>query len=155
MWAIGKETKRKIPEKLLSLTYPYWIPETQPQCSKLSKALYLVNAIFQVPAWINSQCLFILGLWWPPELSKVNDSSYRGGCQEKESEEVTAGRMLTRVWRGGSCRGSKLDSLHPPTRWLTTICNSSSRGSVTLFWPPQVPTCMWCNTYMQTKHPNA
>lgn len=40
-----------------------------------------------------------------------------------------------------------------PTRWLTTICNSSSRGLDTLFWPGgSLATQVVHICYMQAKH---
>lgn len=35
-------------------------------------------------------------------------------------------------------QGARQDSGSIPSRWLTTICNSSSRGFDTLFWPAWV-----------------
>ena len=43
-----------------------------------------------------------------------------------------------------SCRGHRFNSQQPYGDWLTTDCNSSSRGSNTLMWPPQPPGTHVC-----------
>lgn len=41
-----------------------------------------------------------------------------------------------------------------PARRLTTIYDSSLRGSDTLFWPPQVLHAQGAQTYMPARHPH-
>lgn len=42
--------------------------------------------------------------------------------------------------------------LQAPTRWLTIVCNSSTRGFHVLLWPPWTLHTRGAQTYMQTKY---
>ena len=44
-------------------------------------------------------------------------------------------------------------SPHDSSHLSTTVCNSSSRGSVALFWPAGAAGSHGVQTYMQAKHP--
>jgi hypothetical protein len=54
------------------------------------------------------------------------------------------------LWSGSLAVPQRLQG---PTWQLTSICNSSPRGSDALFWPLQGTTCMWSiDKYMQATH---
>lgn len=40
----------------------------------------------------------------------------------------------------------------PASTWLTTICNSSSKGTISLFWPPRALHDQGVHTCRQTTH---